>query len=253
MKSINNQVSLLVVFKLFPLFLLSGCVVLPVPDGTNVAAGTPISGDQIQTILKKGTARESIIEAFGEPTWTGFDQKVMTYEGVLDRKLFVAIAGGGALGAGITSTEHGKRVILYFDDNGNLVDFRNVFRARIVQLAPPLIRMLQTLEFMTEQGFPKELLTEQTINQEFLVSPFWRSEKYSAVFYGTYTDYSIDGVILILDDNNHYVHHRRPILTTWSNIDGDLQRVNERLEKEAHKLVSRYDPNSVTFMPQQPE
>ena len=226
------------------LLLMAGCVVLPVPDGTETFSGNPLSKAQISSTLETGTSRNIILEELGEPAWSGFDQKVMTFEGVLDRKVFLALATPGGIGAGTTSAKHGKRVILFFDDDGKLSAYRDVFRARIVQLPPSLIRMLQTVEFMIDQDFPKDLLTEQTINREFSITPFWRSKKHSVVFYGRYTEYSIDGVIVVFDENNHYVHHRRPILTTWSNIDGDIQRVHERLEKEAHKLVSRFNPKS---------
>jgi len=120
----NLQTGLLVVF----LFLLHGCVVIPLPE--KCVSGEEVTPEELAVLQPSLTSKKEIIELLGEPDVFWVDENVFVYNWSMRWAVMPWIVGGPyqAVG-GIEEFENDYVLLLQFDKDDRLQRFERIKRA----------------------------------------------------------------------------------------------------------------------------
>ena len=204
----------------FALELFVGGCRTPIKMGPEVTEGTPIDDTEVESSLKMDTRREIIINQFGQPEWTAYNNRIICYEGTYDygeevktgqiallmlmnTALAIASYGYGPAVEShdelVESIEENRRVLILFDEADKLKMVR-VFHD-LDELEHTKLHNL--LEFSSETGLPGIWITEEHLINVFGADPVWRSTDGRVSFFGIIeSEYgNIDGVFIRFDEH----------------------------------------------------
>jgi outer membrane protein assembly factor BamE (lipoprotein component of BamABCDE complex) len=111
-------------------FVLTGCIAIPIPTTeTKLLAGKPVVNDQISLLIPEITAKEEVLQIFGNPNVIWEDARIFSYN--WDKRqavLLWAVGGYGGGTGGIADIPKQYHLLIQFDEQGRVQRFERAVR-----------------------------------------------------------------------------------------------------------------------------
>lgn len=120
----------LIAFMFCILFLIAGCVMVPIPTKENkVLAGKPVSEEQLAFLIPKITTKQEVIARLGNPNVIWEDARVFVYNWEMRQGiLFWAVGAYYSGGAGLKDIPKHYLLLIQFDEQDHIQRFERAVR-----------------------------------------------------------------------------------------------------------------------------